>query len=196
MLLDDLVHDKFVSRVQIVNRYNSLGLNAVTTLVKRKWASYHEYDGNKFYCSLTDLGAYVAREEFEIPASTQIVRGNLKTFRHTLLVGEMRHRLAEQNRKIASESSIALSTVRGEYKRGLLHPDIYLLGEDGVPNVAIEIDRGYKAREIRAKYDDWKERKLEVWWVADGISQYHRVSRQNLEIAYLKEASEIGLKAY
>jgi hypothetical protein len=196
MILEDLTHDKLLSSLQVSKRYKALGRRAIVTMLNRKWIEDLEYAPNKFFFSLTDLGAAITQARYGINTRDGHVRGNKRHFQHTLLVGEMRHYLSKQNLKLHSESAIMMSTFRGEYARNLAHPDLYVLGQDGEPSIAIEVDRGYEIVEIHRKVEDWKSRDLKIWWVTDGQTQFSRVSRQNLKLDYLQEASAIGLKAY
>lgn len=198
-LLLDLAHDRLVSNTQAVNRYGRSAYRELTKLEGRGQVIRFDFPGRRGRrvqaYHLSKVGAVRVADIWGLPIrSIPVTPGPVGHARHTLLVGEVRWRLKADGLQLKTDYQNNVETYRVG-GRQTLHPDVYVMRE-GEPEVAVEVDRGYRPCEIQAKLSDWADRDLKVWWFSEGAEQWNRLNSYEFYFDRLMNIDELGWRVY
>ncbi|WP_230839582.1 replication-relaxation family protein [Gloeobacter morelensis] len=194
----DLAIDRLASTRQLVARYGHRVYHRLQQLHDQgliRRCNYTIGRGRPIACCyLTPLGAAIVSNQASLPLrEIPSTPGSAAQFRHTLLVGETRFRLAEAGYRLLSEYCNIVA--QGVSRSTLQQPDMYVLEADE-PTVAVEVDRGYHPAVIRTKLNDWRDRELKVWWFCYGNKQMQRLHNHNFCFNELYDIEQLGWSVF
>ncbi|UFP97225.1 hypothetical protein [Gloeobacter morelensis] len=192
--MKDMAIDRVVSRKQLVDRYGASAYRHIQKSVQDGMVAKHDFrcsSGRIKSCyHLTKMGrAAIASREDIVPSRIPYTVGFKGHILHTLAVGETRYRLSCQGYEIVADYSNSVEKFTNKIFGD--QADLYIIKE-GKPVVAVEIDRGYRPKEVVTKLSEWRFRDLEVWWFAEGIGRAQKLEKGGFEFDRLYDLDKLG----